>query len=414
MNATGFSAPAVGSVLVDRYQLVRHVTRGGMADVYEAEDRQLQRRVAVKLFRGAAAGDRARFDAEVVVLAALNHPGLVRVYDAGEQDGDAFVVLELIEGPTLAARVAERGPLPAAEVAELGAQVADALAFVHEQGVVHRDVTPSNVLCAPDGRPRLADFGIARLVDTTRITATATAVGTAAFMAPEQVQGHDVTAAADVYALGLVLLELLTGRRAFSGAPHEVAMARLARDPDTRTDVPDAWRGLLGEMTDRAAPNRPSAAEVRDRLTALLTAAAEVTAAVAAAPSVTVPAPSGEGPAPSDAVTASTPVVATAADPGTTVMPATLLPVAEPAPRTGARRALVAAAVGVLLLLVALAATGDGSGRLESPPTTSPPATEPVVAVPPPTTMAPTTTVAPPEPGKGKGEPKGKGDERDD
>jgi hypothetical protein len=421
VHVTGFSAPAVGSVLLDRYELVRHLARGGMADVYEAADRQLERRVAVKLFRGAAAGDRARFDAEVVVLAALNHPGLVSVYDAGEQDGDAFVVLELIEGPTLAARLAERGPLPAAEVAELGAQVADALAFVHERGVVHRDVTPSNVLCAPDGRPRLADFGIARLVDTTRITATATTVGTAAFMAPEQVRGHDVTAAADVYALGLVLLELLTGRRAFDGAPHEVAMARLARDPDTHTDVPGGWRHLLGEMTDRAAPSRPSASAVRDRLRALVTAAADVTAAVVTVPSVVVAAPSGEGPASSDAVTASNPAAASSADPGTTVMPAVLLPAAEPVRRAGWRRAVVAAAVGALLLVVALGATGDGTGRLESPATTSPPATEPVVAVPPTTTTTvPATTEpsappkpAPHEPGKGKDDPKDKGPGRD-
>src|SRR5688572_5471821 len=202
-----------------------------MADVYEATDHQLQRQVAVKVFRAAATSDRARFDAEVVVLAALNHPGLVQVYDAGDQDGDAFVVLELVEGPTLATRLREVGPLPAVDVADLGAQVADALAYVHERGVVHRDVTPSNVLCGPDGRPRLADFGIARLVDTTRVTAAATAIGTAAYMAPEQVQGHDVTPAADVYALGLVLLELLTGRRAFEGTGHEVAVARLARPP---------------------------------------------------------------------------------------------------------------------------------------------------------------------------------------
>ena len=201
------AALGVGSVLAGRYELVRHIARGGMADVYEADDRQLQRAVAIKVFRAGATADRARFDAEVVVLAALNHPGLVQVYDAGEHEGDAFVVLDLVDGPTLAARLASGGPVPPAAAAEVGAQVADALAYVHDQGVVHRDVTPANVLCSPDGRALLADFGIARLIDTSRVTAAATTVGTAAYMAPEQVQGLDVTPAADVYSLGLVLLE---------------------------------------------------------------------------------------------------------------------------------------------------------------------------------------------------------------
>ena len=134
------AALGVGSVLAGRYELVRHIARGGMADVYEADDRQLQRAVAIKVFRAGATADRARFDAEVVVLAALNHPGLVQVYDAGEHEGDAFVVLDLVDGPTLAARLAAGSPIPPPEVAEVGAQVADALAYVHDQGVVHRDV----------------------------------------------------------------------------------------------------------------------------------------------------------------------------------------------------------------------------------------------------------------------------------
>ena len=264
------AALGVGSVLAGRYELVRHIARGGMADVYEADDRQLQRAVAIKVFRAGATADRARFDAEVVVLAALNHPGLVQVYDAGEHEGDAFVVLDLVDGPTLAARLASGGPVPPAAAAEVGAQVADALAYVHDQGVVHRDVTPANVLCSPDGRALLADFGIARLIDTSRVTAAATTVGTAAYMAPEQVQGLDVTPAADVYSLGLVLLELLTGRKAFTGTAQETAVARLVRDPDTSTNVPDAWRDLLRDMTERAPSDRPLAAQVRDRLRALL------------------------------------------------------------------------------------------------------------------------------------------------
>jgi serine/threonine protein kinase len=366
----------VGTVLAERYDLVRHLARGGMADVYEATDRQLQRQVAVKVFRAAAASDRARFDAEIVVLAALNHPGLVQVYDAGDQGGDAFVVLELIDGPTLATRLHHHGPFPAMEVAEVGTQVADALAYVHERGIVHRDVTPSNVLCGPDGRPRLADFGIARLVDTTRITSAATALGTAAYMAPEQVQGHDVTPAADVYSLGLVLLELLTGQQAFTGSPQAAAVARLVRSPEIGSAVPGAWRDPLGAMTDRAAANRPSAADVRDRLTALMGGVVTRTSAA--------------------------PVE------GTAVMPAALIPAADPETPRRRRGALAALAAGLLALVLGAAALGA-----DDPP--APPAT--TTTLPEATTTTSTTTtapaVAPPEdtgdedddgsPGKGKG-----------
>ncbi|HJR26097.1 MAG TPA: serine/threonine-protein kinase, partial [Acidimicrobiales bacterium] len=263
------STPHVGTILEDRYELVRHVARGGMGDVYEAVDAVLQRSVAVKVFRSAGPADRARFDAEVHVLAGLGHRGLVRVFDAGSHGDDAYVVLELIDGPPLSKTLAERGPIPAGEVTRLGAEVADALAYIHERGVVHRDVTPSNILCDPDGRPRLVDFGIARLLDGPRVTTTSLTVGTPSYMAPEQLEGSAVTPAADVYALGLVLLEALTGRRAFEGTLQETAMARLASGPDVPGDLPGPWRSLLISMTSRSPAARPAAAEVRDRLVAL-------------------------------------------------------------------------------------------------------------------------------------------------
>jgi serine/threonine protein kinase len=141
MSGPKASARASHLVLADRYELVRHIARGGMADVFEATDRQLGRQVAVKRFRGGSPQDRPRFDAEVLVLARLNHPNLVQVYDAGEHDGDGFVVMELIDGPSLAQILQTRVALPDHELADLAVPLADALAYVHANDVVHRDVT---------------------------------------------------------------------------------------------------------------------------------------------------------------------------------------------------------------------------------------------------------------------------------
>jgi len=386
------------SVLMDRYELCRRIARGGMADVFEAEDQQLCRRVAVKVFRGAAASDRVRFDAEAVTLAGLNHPGLVKVYDAGEHEGDAFVVLELVEGPTLATRLVEDGRPSHDDVATFGAQVADALAYVHERGVVHRDVTPTNILCGPDGRPRLADFGIARLIDTGRLTARGTALGTAAYMAPEQVLGHDVTPAADMYALGLVLLEMLTIRKAFVGSPREVAVARLARQPTIPSGIPEKWRGLIHDMTDLDASNRPSAAEVRDRLESMPPGHLEATDAVVVTQAI-VDVPTGVTASSGDATWPESRANATA------LMPAELLPDDEPKHRR-IPLVLLAATLGVLLVLsIGMALAHDGDD--ETPSTTT--VTEPA------TTVADTPTAEPPaQPsddtgGNGKGQDGGKG-----
>jgi hypothetical protein len=401
----------VGTVLGDRYRIDRLIARGGMGDVFEAEDERLHRRVAVKVFRSGPAADRKRFDSEIRVLASLDHPGLVRVFDAGEHDGDAFVVLELVDGPTLASRLPD-GPLSPEEAADLGIALADALAYVHERGVVHRDVTPSNVLCGSDGRPRLADFGIARLVGGTRLTASATTIGTAAYMAPEQVQGHEVTPAADVYALGLVLLEVLTGRRAFEGTVHEVAVARLTRSPDTTTGVPGPWRGLLASMTGRAAEARPTAAEVRDRLADVIAAAARTAESTGVGPALVV-ADGADLVAPAGDVTTVLDSDATR----TTVLPAALVPASEPsrgavaagtlAARAWSRRWLLAA-IGLIGLVVLAAAALGGDGLETPPPSTAPVATEAPTTTQPPTT---TTTTAPPDDDEDeeRGEGRGKG-----
>ena len=258
-------------VLAGRYALREVLGRGGVADVHRADDLVLDRAVAVKVLRDTADNetDRARFVAEARTVANLTHPGLVTVLDAGIGDSAAeqpFLVMELVEGRTLAARL-EAGPCELTEVASVARQLAAAIAYAHERDIAHRDVKPANVLLSDSGTVKLADFGIARLIgDTVRHTRTGTAVGTAAYIAPEQVAGEDLTTALDVYSLGLVLLEMITGDRAFPGTPTEAALARLARPPEIPASVPPAWRELVSDMTARDPARRPTAAEVGRRI----------------------------------------------------------------------------------------------------------------------------------------------------
>ncbi len=244
---------------------------GSSAVVHRATDRRFGTPVAVKHFHAnASAHDLRQQQQEMAVLARLDHPGLVGLHDGGTEDGRAFVVTDLVEGPTLAERISSGPPLDPAAVRALGAQLADALAHVHAGGIVHRDVKPANVLLGADGRPRLADFGIARALDGAGATATATGcvVGTAAYLAPEQVRGESVGPAADVYALGLVLLEALTGRREYPGLAVESATARLHRPPVVPAGLPGGLGPLLVAMTGSEPRERPPAAVVAATLAA--------------------------------------------------------------------------------------------------------------------------------------------------
>jgi eukaryotic-like serine/threonine-protein kinase len=230
-------------------------------------DERLQRPVAVKVFRGDAAEQLQRHDAEMLTLAALDHPSLVTVFDAGtdEESNQPYLVMQLIEGPTLADEL-RAGRLQPERVARYGAALADALAYVHERGLVHRDVKPANVLITEDGRVHLADFGIARLVDSAHQTRTGDVLGTPAYFAPEQVAGEPVGPPADIYALGIVLLECLGGKRPFEGTAMEVAMARLARAPEMPPGTTGDWASLLTAMTRRVPEERPGAVQVADAL----------------------------------------------------------------------------------------------------------------------------------------------------
>lgn len=268
-RATG--DPFTGTTLGGRYRLDALIGRGGMASVYRGIDRSLGRSVAVKIFAAAAEGidDTARRQSETALLASVEHHALVRLYDADYDHaiGREYLVMELVDGRDLRQSL-RLGRMSPADAAGVAADLAEALHVIHERGIVHRDVKPANVLLSPAHLPgrrwnaKLADFGIARLIDDARLTHTGAFVGTAGYLSPEQVSGNAPGTAADVYSLGLVLLEARTGQQAFPGPATESAAARLVRDPEIPDELGPEWVALLRAMTDRDPAARPLALDV--------------------------------------------------------------------------------------------------------------------------------------------------------
>jgi serine/threonine-protein kinase len=302
----------IETLAAGRYRVERELGRGGMATVYLAEDEELGRAVAVKVLPEHLAGEeafRARFVREARLAGRLSHPNIVRVYDAGEADGRPFIVMEYVPGTSLA----DMRSLPVAQVVDLGMQACAGLQHAHEAGLVHRDVKPANLLVRDDGVLKIADFGIARAAESTRHTQAGTLLGTAAYLAPEQIAGQDATPASDVYSLGAVLYELLTGRPPYSFAslgelaakqsdgvivpagdladvPRHVeaaVMHALARDPRFRPASAAELAQELAPSTTEEQPTRPLPSRRRltvpRRRSALWLAGALVVAGVAAA-----------------------------------------------------------------------------------------------------------------------------------
>jgi len=251
--------PEIGELLGDRYRLLELHGEGGMATIYRAHDVKLDRDVALKLLRPELGRDEAfvaRFRFEAQAAASLAHPNVVPVHDYGTSDAGPYIVMDLVEGQDLGRILHDRGFLPAPAAARIAMQIADGLAAAHAMGVVHRDIKPSNVLLNISGQVLLTDFGIARARSEAQLTLPGQTLGSVRYLSPEQARGESVTTASDIYSLGLVLFEMLSGRAAWQGdTAASVAMARLTGDApvpsSVRADVPPAMDAIVRKALQR-------------------------------------------------------------------------------------------------------------------------------------------------------------------
>ncbi|HMT31704.1 MAG TPA: protein kinase [Dermatophilaceae bacterium] len=257
-------SPTIGSTLGGRYTLTERIATGGMGDVYAARDAVLHRIVAVKVMRPRADEETAfamRFRDEARHTAGLSHPNIATVYDYGEDDGTAYLVMELVPGEPLSTIIGQ-GPMPVERVRTILGQCALALAAAHEAGVVHRDVKPANILVTPEGQVKLTDFGIARATDGSGHTRTGEVMGTPQYLAPEQALGRPVTGATDLYALGVVGFEMLTGKRPFDGDSAVATALSHINDapPPLPEHVTDPLRAAIESCLAKEPAQRPASA----------------------------------------------------------------------------------------------------------------------------------------------------------
>src|SRR2546423_4209202 len=249
------------TVIADRYRLHELLGRGGMAEVWRAEDLELGRDVAIKLL--APDADRARFEREARAVASLAHPNVMQLYDYGESEERPYMVLEYVPGGTLEDRLRDPGPLRDDEISQIAVGVASGLAPAHARGVVHRDLKPANVLFDEEGRPKLADFGIARMaVGEGTLTEAGTVLGTAAYISPEQAMGESATPASDVYSFGVILYRMLSGLLPFEADdPLRLVMLHREEPPPPirqfRADTPPALESTALAALAKYPADRP-------------------------------------------------------------------------------------------------------------------------------------------------------------
>lgn len=255
--------PTTGITLGGRFQLTTRIAIGGMGEVWKAKDQVLGRIVAIKVLKEEYTGDPGflqRFRAEARHTALLNHVGIANVFDYGEEEGSAYLVMELVPGQPLSSIIEHEQVLSPDRTLSMIAQTARALSVAHAQGLVHRDIKPGNLLITPDGRVKVTDFGIARLADQVPLTQTGQVMGTAQYLAPEQATGQTATGASDIYSLGVIGYECLTGHRPFSGESQiAIALAQVNDAPPPLPDtLPKPVRALLMSMLAKDPKNRPA------------------------------------------------------------------------------------------------------------------------------------------------------------
>jgi len=290
--------PTEGTSLGTRYTLTERIAIGGMGEVWAATDAVLDRTVAVKMLNPALSQESdfvERFRAEARHTAALQHPNIATVFDYGEDDGTAYLVMELVPGQPLSQIIAERAPLSPQETVAILIQAATALGAAHRGGVVHRDVKPANVMVTPDGTAKLTDFGISRAVDSVPLTQTGQVLGTAQYLSPEQALGQSATAASDIYALGVVGYEMLTGQRPFdTGSLVSTALAHVNKPPPPLPEtVPQGLADVISAAMAKAPADRPASAAEMAHALGIASVAFASTAPVRHVPASTSPAPAG-------------------------------------------------------------------------------------------------------------------------
>lgn len=257
--------PQIGHVFGGRYELKSRLAIGGMGEVWQAVDKVIERQVAIKILKEEYLGDKAfreRFRAEARHAALVNHEGIASVYDFGEEEGSAYLVMELVPGEALSTIIERERFLSPERVLDIVAQTASALHAAHQAGLVHRDVKPGNLLITPDGRVKITDFGIARAVDQVPLTATGQVMGTVQYLSPEQASGKSATALTDIYSLGIVAYEALAGKRPFTGESQvAIAMAHIKNPPPPLPEsIPLAVRNLIFACLAKKPERRPTSA----------------------------------------------------------------------------------------------------------------------------------------------------------
>jgi serine/threonine protein kinase len=371
-----------GRLLAGRYALGALLGVGGMAQVYRARDRALQRTVAVKVLGPPYDQDPelvARFDREARAAAALNHPNIVTIFDSGTDGQLHYLVMEYVEGETLAALLGREGPLAPGRAALVAHQVCQALAAAHARGLVHRDVTPGNVLLSRSGLVKVADFGIAKATATPTLTGGGMVLGTAAYLAPEQAQGGPVDGRSDLYALGCVLYELLTGVPPFAGdSPVTVAAQHVTEPPEPPSRRNPQIGADLEAVVLTALAKRP-----RDRYQSATAMAADLERAAADHATADLPLPAWAAAPATDRRASPTDAPGSA--------PTVVMAVPRAARRAGWRRSALAVGAGIVVLLAVALWLGAGTPTDRQPsagPSTSSPAT---------TSPAPTTPPTQPQ-----------------